>query len=125
MKKIMVVDDNADIILAVKAALEEYDPTIKIIAASNGKQCLGKLKQEIPDLILLDIMMPEMDGWDVVEKIHENKDLKKIPIIFLTAKGDKLTKTFASVSVEDYIVKPVSKDVLINRIEKTLETKNN
>jgi putative two-component system response regulator len=78
------------------------------------------VKTQKPDLILLDIMMPEMDGWDVVEKIHENKELEDIPIIFLTAKDDKLTQSVASISVEDYIIKPVDIDLLIKRVEKVL-----
>ena len=118
----MIVDDDEDILYSVDKLLSKKTD-YEIIQANGGKKCLELLEDQKPDLILLDIMMPEMDGWDVVEKIHENKDLQDIPIIFLTAKGDKLTQTVASVSVEDYIVKPVDINLLIERIEKTLKTK--
>ncbi|MBD3204284.1 response regulator [Candidatus Woesearchaeota archaeon] len=115
----MIVDDDEDILYSVEKLLTKKTK-YEILKANGGKKCLSLLKKKEPDLILLDIMMPEMDGWDVVEKIHENQEWKNIPIIFLTAKDDKLTQTVASISVEDYIVKPVDIDLLIKRIEKTL-----
>ncbi len=115
----MIVDDDEDILYSVEKLLsKKTDYTI--IKANGGKKCLETLRKEKPDLILLDIMMPEMDGWDVVEKIHENKDWEDIPIIFLTAKDDKLTQSVASISVDDYIIKPVDIDLLIRRIDKVL-----
>lgn len=116
---VLVVDDDEDILYSVKKLLTKkanYD----VITANGGKECMETLKKGKPDIILLDIMMPGMDGWDVVEKIHEDKSLQNIPIIFLTAKDDKLTQTVASISVEDYIIKPVDVDLLIKRIEKVL-----
>ncbi|MBU0757731.1 MAG: response regulator [Nanoarchaeota archaeon] len=119
MPTVLVVDDDEDILYSVKKLLTKkanYD----VITANGGKECMETLKKGKPDIILLDIMMPGMDGWDVVEKIHEDKSLQNIPIIFLTAKDDKLTQTVASISVEDYIIKPVDVDLLIKRIEKVL-----
>lgn len=118
--KIMIVDDDEDILYSVEKLLTKKTK-YSVIKANSGKKGLELLKKEKPDLILLDIMMPEMDGWDVVEKIHENKAWQNIPVIFLTAKDDKLTQTVASISVEDYIIKPVDINLLIKRIDKTLK----
>ncbi|MBN2422432.1 response regulator [Candidatus Woesearchaeota archaeon] len=116
----MIVDDDEDILYSVEKLLTKKTK-YSVIKANSGKKGLELLKKEKPDLILLDIMMPEMDGWDVVEKIHENKAWQNIPVIFLTAKDDKLTQTVASISVEDYIIKPVDINLLIKRIDKTLK----
>ncbi|MFH0874553.1 MAG: response regulator [archaeon] len=119
MPTIMLVDDDEDILYSVEKLLSKKT-SYTIVKANGGKKCLEMVKKQKPDLILLDIMMPEMDGWDVVEKIHESKELENLPIIFLTAKDDKLTQSVASISVEDYIIKPVDIDLLIKRIDKAL-----
>ena len=119
MVKILIVDDNEDILYSTKKLLSKKG-NYEITTVDSGKKCLEILKSDKPDLILLDIMMPEMDGWDVVEKMHENKEWKDIPIIFLTAKDDQLTQSVASISVEDYVVKPVDIELLVKRIEKVL-----
>jgi DNA-binding response OmpR family regulator len=74
------------------------------------------LKHHRPDVILMDIMMPEMDGWDVVAKMKTNKDLSKIPIIYLTGKTDDLSKGMGSLTSEDYIEKPFDPQDLRSRI---------
>lgn len=119
-KKILVVDDNPDLIYTVRAALrEKRDYTIS--AASGGAECLAMLAEETPDLVLLDIMMPDMDGWDVAAKMKTDDELKDIPLIFLTAKTDELSKGMGSLTSEDYIEKPFEADDLVARIEKVLD----
>jgi len=93
--KIMVVDDDKDVLYAVKRGLESVRKEYEIVLANGGKECLSLVRQNPPDLILLDLMMPDIDGWVVYAKIKTNKNTKNIPIIFLTALGDN----------EGYIVK--------------------
>jgi two-component system alkaline phosphatase synthesis response regulator PhoP len=102
---VLAVDDNKDILFAVRESLES-DSSFSVACASSGKECLNRLKHHKPDVILMDIMMPEMDGWDVVAKIKTNKDLSRIPVIYLTGKTDDLSKGMGSLTSDDYIEKP-------------------
>ncbi len=105
-KKIMVVDDNPDLIYSVKRSLCDIASGYTIMGAGGGKQCIDLLKKgEIPDLILLDIMMPDMDGWDVAAEIKSNPAWRKIPVVFLTAKTDVMSKGMGRLA-EGYIEKP-------------------
>jgi CheY-like chemotaxis protein len=119
-KKIMVVDDESDILLTLGQTLEFSG--YEVMKASNGKECLELLeKDEKPDLILLDIMMPEMSGWDVFTKIKEKPACKNIPIVFLTAKNDDYSVGFGKFSADDYITKPFEIQYLKEKIQKILE----
>jgi len=117
-KKILVVDDEPDILLTVGRMLElsGYD----VVKAKNGYECLDRLKEKTPDLIILDIMMPEMSGWDVAAKIKENNSWNEIPIIFLTAKGDTMSVGMGHLAAQDYITKPFDIEDLKVRVEKIL-----
>jgi len=117
-KKIMVVDDEPDILFTVGQMLEMsgYD----VVKVDNGKKCLDELEKGIPDLVLLDIMMPEISGWDVAAQIKENPKWNNIPIIFLTAKGDTMSIGMGGLASEDYIVKPFDIKDLKARIEQIL-----
>jgi DNA-binding response OmpR family regulator len=121
VKKVLVVDDNPDVIFSVKSGLESYDKNYKIIGVESGMKCLEFLKTEIPDLILMDIMMPEMSGWKTFDKIKENISWKDIPIIFLTARTDRVAKNAGGFLGEDYIEKPFEIKNLIGRIDKVLK----
>ena len=121
-KKIMVVDDEPDQILTVKLILEDLSDRYEVIGADSGMQCLELLKNnQIPDLILLDIMMPGMNGWDVAAEIKKNPIWNKIPLVFLTAKTDSFSKTFGSIVSEDYITKPFEMKELKKIIDKFLD----
>ena len=120
-KKIMVVDDEPDILMTVGQMLEMVG--YEVIRATNGNECIEKLNDEAqanPDLIVLDIMMPEVSGWDVAAKIKENPKWNSIPIVFLTAKGDTMSIGMGAMASEDYIVKPFDVKDLIDRIQKIL-----
>lgn len=107
MKKIMVVDDNPDMISTVKRGLEALSAGYTIIEAGTGKDCIELLeKGERPDIILLDIMMPDMDGWDTAAHIKSNRGWKNIPIVFLTAKTDNISTGIDKITSRDYIKKP-------------------
>ena len=118
-KKVMIVDDEPDVRTSVSQILKVSGYTI--IEGENGAECLLKLQQEIPDLLILDIMMPGMSGWDVAAKIKENQKWRDIPIVFLTAKGDDMSIGMGSIAAKDYIVKPFDIMDFKRRVEKLLK----
>ena len=121
MKKIMVVDDDPYQTFTIKKSLERLDNNYEVIQAYGGIQCFEFLSnKKIPDLILLDIMMPNLSGWDVAAKIKENPEWKSIPIVFLTAKGDTMSIGMGGLASEDYIVKPFDIQDLKLRVEKII-----
>jgi len=118
VKKIMIVDDNPDIILSIKGGLEFIENDYEIISAESGEKCLELLKNnEIPDLILLDIMMPKMSGWETFDKLKENASWTKIPVVFLTARTDRVAKNAGGFLGDDYIEKPFEITELKKRID--------
>ncbi len=120
-KTILVVDDEPDILMSVSQTLEIFG--YNIVKANNGQECIEKLceMKNNPDLVLLDIMMPEISGWDIAAKIKDNPDWKKIPIVFLTAKGDTMSIGMGNLTAVDYIVKPFDIKDLKQRLEKILK----
>lgn len=126
MKKIMLVDDEKDQIFGIKTALEEtYQGEFEVIAAESGQKCIELLQENTkPDLILLDIMMPEMSGWEVYDKIRDNPDWRGIPIVFLTARTDRIAENAGEFLGDDYIEKPVEVEELQRRINEVLNTTN-
>ena len=117
VKKIMVVDDNPDIILSIKSGLEVVTGDYEIIGAESGEKCLELLETETPDLILLDIMMPEMSGWETFDKLKGNASWGKIPVVFLTARTDRIAKNAGGFLGDDYIEKPFEIAELKRRID--------
>ena len=122
-KKIMIVDDEPDIRYAVKDDLEDtYGDKYEVITAENGKQCLEILKDnQIPDIILLDIMMPEMTGWRLHDILRDSALWRDIPIVFLTARTDDIAKNAGGFLGRDYIEKPYKLEDLKERIDKVLK----
>ena len=116
MKKILIVEDtemNRD--LLVQLLEDDYE----VIEAMDGKQGLEIATQEKPDLILLDISLPEMDGWEVTRRIQEDETLKQIPIIAVTAHamaGDE--ERAIENGCRDYLPKPIDEELLWSKIEK-------
>jgi len=118
MKTILVVDDEKDILEMVKYNLSKEG--YSVITARNGKQALEYANNK-PDLILLDIMMPEYDGIEVLKRLKKNEMTNHIPVIFLTAKGTDIDEVLGlELGAEDYIVKPISIPKLIARIKNVL-----
>ena len=121
--KVMIVDDIPDIRYAVKVGLQslgEYE----IIEAENGVDCIDKIPKSRPDVIVMDIMMPVMDGMEATLKIKNDPAMKDIPVIVLTAKTDKLTRSVGGVCAEAFLEKPVDIESLHGTIEKILREKN-
>jgi len=121
VSKILVVDDENDVVELLTFLLEKDGYTV--VTASNGREALEKVPEEVPDLILLDVMMPEMDGYTVQTQLLENPKTKEIPIIILTAKG-QLKDVFAmSPNVKAYIEKPFDPKALRSKIQEALQPK--
>ncbi len=122
VKKIMVVDDDLGCLESVKQALEMLDDEYKVVLASSGFECLELLNNnEIPDLILLDIMMPTMSGWETLKNIQQNLEWKDIPIVFLTARTDDIAQKTGNFLAEDYITKPFNIEDLHKSIDRILK----
>ena len=120
MYTILVVDDSPFIVDVFVTMLERGG--YRTVAAYGGDECLEILKTVTPDLILLDIMMEPMDGWETLERIKENPATKEIPVLMLTAK--QLTPVEAQeygIYIEDYILKPITHRELYNAIEHVLD----
>jgi DNA-binding response OmpR family regulator len=119
-KKILVVDDEPDILLTVGQMLELSG--FEVERAKDGNECIDKMNgfETDPDLIILDIMMPNISGWDVAAKLKENPKWKDIPIVFLTAKGDTMSVGMGGLAAVDYIVKPFDIKDLVTRVKKIL-----
>ena len=118
-KKIMVVDDEPDIVDLTKTIFEMGGYTV--LTAHSGKECLDQLEKQKVDLVVLDIMMPHMSGWDVAARIKGHPKWGTIPIIFLTAKGDTMSKGVGALAAEKYIVKPFDKKVLLESVAEVLK----
>jgi two-component system chemotaxis sensor kinase CheA len=119
--KIMIVDDDPGVIYTIKNGLESLGANYDIITAENGKECLDLLDDnEVPDLIILDILMPVMSGWETFQKIREKLSSDELPIIFLTARKDQIAKNAGGFLGEDFIEKPFKLPDLKQKIEKIL-----
>jgi len=119
MYTILVVDDSPFIVDVFVTMLERGG--YRTVAAYGGEECLEILKTVTPDLILLDIMMEPMDGWETLEHIKENPQTKEIPVLMLTAK--QLTPAEAQeygIYIEDYVLKPITHRELYDAIEHVL-----
>ncbi len=116
---ILVVDDEQDLLDLIEYNLKKEG--FDVLKAEDGLEGIDMARQHNPDLILLDIMMPKMDGLEVVERIRDDSKLKHIPIIFLTARGDEKTEVEGlDKGGDDYITKPISTTKLISRIKAVL-----
>jgi two-component system response regulator VicR len=115
-KKVLVVDDEPDTLELVKLVLESAG--FEAILVKSGMEAMAKIDAENLDLVLLDIMMPDMDGWDVFRKIKEKN--KNIPIAILTAKAQNIDKLLGLhvLKADDYITKPFGKNELIGKVRK-------
>lgn len=126
MAKILIVDDDLDIVEAMRVVLAQKG--YEVIVAADGVEGINKFKQEKPDLIILDVMMPNMDGFEVSRRIRKEETGKSVPIIMLTAIKDKMGLDFKKeagdkdwLPVDDYCEKPIDHLDLISKIENLLK----
>jgi len=124
MKKVLLVDDDVEFCEAAKLFLDSEG--YEVILAYDGKEGLEKVRAEKPDLVILDVMMPEMNGYDVCVVLKADPELKKIPVVLLTAVDQALFKTTYTkvmglmTEADDYISKPVEPAELVKRVEDLL-----
>ena len=117
LKKILIIDDDEDIISLIKIILE--NESYSVIGASSGEEGIKTAIKQKPELILLDIMMPVMDGWEILKMLRTEESTRKIPVAMLTCKTDVKDKlTGLQEGAIDYITKPFSPEELIERVDK-------
>lgn len=117
--KILLVDDENDIIEIIGYNLEKEG--YQVITATNGKDAIEKAKKELPQLIILDVMMPEMDGMEACEQIRKIDALQNVIITFLTARGEDYSQVAGfDAGADDYITKPVKPKVLVSKVKALL-----
>ena len=123
MPKILLVDDESDIVDLIKYNLEKEGYLVS--TASNGVECLSIAKSFVPDLILLDVMMPEMDGIEACVELRKEPVLKGVIIAFLTARAEDYSQVAGLDSgADDYITKPIKPRVLLSKIKALLRRYN-
>ena len=123
-KKILVVDDEKDIVDILKYNLERENE-FEVLTASNGKEALD-LAATNPDVILLDIMMPELNGFEVCKQLKGNPATSKIPVIFLTAKENEIDEILGlEIGADDYITKPISPRKVLARLKSVMRRSQN
>lgn len=118
-KKILIVDDEAYIRLLLRDCLRQagYDT----VSASDGREALEVVREETPDLVLLDITMPEMDGWQVLKAIRADDRIRMTPVVMLTARGEaESLMESQTLRAEDYFIKPFAVDELVMYIRRYL-----
>jgi DNA-binding NarL/FixJ family response regulator len=119
MRRILVIEDEPEMRRNIATLLRYHD--YQTIEAENGRKGLDLAQREKPDLILCDVMMPELDGYGVLQALQKDAGLALIPFIFLTAKGDKDDlRSGMNLGADDYLTKPVANKDLVNAIEARL-----
>jgi DNA-binding NarL/FixJ family response regulator len=119
-KKLLLIDDDPNLILLVKDYLEFRG--YEVIPAGNGREALEVMKTFTPDLIICDVMMPEMDGYTFVETIRSNMSTDWVPVIFLSARGQTADRVKGlSTGAEVYMVKPFEPEELVAQVESSLK----
>ncbi|MBS3748301.1 MAG: response regulator [Candidatus Thermoplasmatota archaeon] len=119
MKKIMVVDNEPDIVDLTRTVLEIGG--YEVVPAYSGEECLDKIENTDVDLVLLDIMMPGMSGWDVFNRIKKSHDDLKVAFMSVLEISEKRKETLLSEGLSDYILKPFDKDTLLNTVDRILQ----
>lgn len=120
VRRVVCVEDEPEMIDLIKLILSRKG--FEVLGANGGEQGLKLIRESKPDVVLLDLMMPEMDGWQVYQQLKAEDDTKDIPVIVVTAKAQDIDKVLGLhiAKVDDYIAKPFSLQELIDRVEDVL-----
>ncbi len=122
-KKVVCIEDELEMIELVKLILgrNKFD----VVGAVGGQEGLDRISETNPDLVLLDLMMPEMDGWEVYQKMKASEDMRNIPVIVVTAKAQSIDRVLGLhiARVNDYITKPFGPQELLDSVERVLLNK--
>ncbi len=121
--RVVCIEDEPDMIDLVQLILSRKG--FEVLGASGGYEGLQAIEKFQPDLILLDLMMPDMDGWEVYQRIKSNSNTNKIPVIIVTAKAQSIDRMLGLhiAKVDDYITKPFGPSELVSSVEKVLAHK--
>ena len=123
-RHILCIEDEQETVELIRLILERRNFSVQ--AAASGEAGLQALRQARPDLVLLDLMTPDMDGWDVYQRIKSNADTSLIPVIVVTARAQNIDRIIGRemAKVDDYIVKPFSPKRLLDGVERVLQEKH-
>jgi len=123
MKRILCIEDEPDMIDLIRLILGRRG--FEVLGAAGGMAGLKEVREQLPDLVLLDLMMPDMDGWEVYQQMKAEDSTRNIPVIIVTAKAQSIDKVLGLhiAKVDDYIAKPFSPQDLLNSVEKVLSQK--
>jgi CheY-like chemotaxis protein len=118
MKRVMIVDDEPDILLSLKTILEKHN--YDVITVTNGKECLKEIQKGFTGVVLMDLMMPVMDGWETINEIVKRGYDKYVAISIITGKGTKDFQRMIDLGsyIYDYLAKPLDVDQLISSVER-------
>ena len=119
-RRVIYIEDEQEMIDLVSLILSRKG--YKVVGANGGREGLEKVRQENPDLVLLDLMMPDMDGWDVYQQMKADVSTREIPVIVITAKAQSIDRVLGLhiAKVDDYISKPFSPQELVESVERVL-----
>lgn len=122
-KKVVCIEDEPEMIDLVKLILGRKG--FELTGAMGGREGLEAVKRVKPDLVLLDLMMPDMDGWEVYQQMKADAEMQKIPVIVVTAKAQSIDKVLGLhiAKVDDYVTKPFGPQELLQSVEKVLSSK--
>ncbi|KAM3100027.1 response regulator transcription factor [Phormidesmis sp. 146-35] len=119
-RRLLLIDDDPNLILLVKDYLEFRG--YEVITAENGREALEVLEQDVPDMIICDVMMPEMDGYSLVSAIRSDPKTSWIPVLFLSAKGQSQDRVKGlNIGADVYMVKPFEPEELVAQVESSLK----
>jgi len=120
-KTVLVVDDEVNIVTSLEYVMKAAG--FDVATAYDGEEALTKIAEIVPDLVILDVMMPKLDGFEVCEKVRENPLWESVIIVMLTAKGrDSEREKGLSLGANDYLTKPFSTHDIVNRVKELLST---
>jgi DNA-binding response OmpR family regulator len=124
INRVLYFEDEQDMVDLVRLVLSREGYTVE--GASEGRAGLAAIREFSPDIILLDLMMPDMDGWEIYRQLKKDEDTKDIPVIIVTAKAKSIDKVLGSEveKVDDYIIKPFSPRDLVERVSGVLSECN-
>ena len=118
MKRILIADDEEATRFVIKYALE--DAGFEVITAEDGYEAINLIREEMPDLVILDVNMPEISGLDVTKLMRKDKATEKIPVFISTA-ADSIKNEFSGLNIESFISKPYDVDILLSSVRRAIE----
>lgn len=120
-RRILCVEDEPEMIDLIRLILERRG--FEVLGAVGGQEGLDAVRREKPDLVLLDLMMPDIDGWEVYRQMKADEDLKNIPVVVVTAKAQSIDKVLGLhiAKVDDYVTKPFGPGDLLESVDRVLE----